>query len=202
MSVWGGLNRTGSVGRPTAPEPAPSRVDFSRSPAASRSMAPPRGCRRIPGRSRPSRSPPPAPKAPPRAPLPTDPGDLFSLPSPGCPRSITPAGHRRLRSLLPPPARPSRFPAATHRCWRLTVHRRCGSVRWCATPPCRHAADTAPPLRGRHRRRVRPAPPLYGHLRPTQVHTATLLPYSSRSLHLPLTPVLTEWTNFCGVPIF
>ena len=74
-------------------------------------------------------------------------------------------------------------PAASLQCWSPC----CAPPVWpgavVAAPPCRHAADAAPPLCGRHRHRVWPAPPIYGHRRPTGTPlfsslSHSLIPYS------------------------
>ena len=82
------------------------------------------------GWSRPSRSPPTVPKAPPGSPLHSGPGDLVLASSPGRPRlfSATTTG---------PPWPPSMLSDATSAprprvssAGRLAVLRRCGPVRW------------------------------------------------------------------------
>ena len=80
-------------------------------------------------------------------------------------------------------------PAASLQCWAPC----CAPPVWpgavVAAPPCRHAADAAPPLCGRHRRRVWLAPPIYGRRRPS----GTLL-----FLSYPLSSLLTSSSVSCA----
>ena len=188
-----GLDQPGPVdqtARPTRPRSPPSAH------AHARALAPPARSPANPGRSQPSRSPPPVPNAPPGAPIPTGLSDLIPSRIPGRSRSFSPpqvAGRcgrcprlgrdPTLPRLTSPALGASPCSAGVARCGGM-LHHRAAMPRM---PRHHTVVITATVCGSRHQFMV---------VGDQLVHTATLLPYSLLSLHLSLTPVLTEWMNF------